>query len=178
MVLRRVIVALTGTPGTGKSSVAAELERRGYFVVRLDRFAEEHKLISGFDAARGTREVDIEALDREVHVPAKIGFLVGHYAHRLSVDLTIVLRCHPRTLRERLQARGWPEGKIKENLEAEAIDIITQEATARGPFVYEIETTSETPEAVAGVVLEILQGKTQGREPGRIDWTDEVLSWY
>src|SRR2546426_6476882 len=172
MVLRGVIVALTGTPGTGKSSVATELERRGYYVVRLDRFAEEHKLISGFDAARGTREVDIEALDREVHVPAKIGFLVGHYAHRLSVDLTIVLRCHPRTLRERLQARGWPEGKIKENLEAEAIDIITQEATARGPFVYEIDTTSETPEAGAGGGREILQAQTQGREARRPDWTD------
>ena len=173
-----MLVALTGTPGTGKSSVAADLERRGYYVILLDRFAEEHKLVSGFDAVRGTREVDIEALDREIHVPMKLGFLVGHYAHRLSVDLTIVLRCHPRTLRDRLRARRWADEKVKENIEAEAIDTITQEATARGPFVYEIETTSETPEAVAGVVLDILQGKTQGREPGRIDWTDEVLSWY
>lgn len=176
--MRGVLVALTGTPGTGKSSVAADLERRGYVVVRLDRFAEERKLISGFDTARGTREVDIEALDREIHVPAKLGFLIGHYAHRLSVNLAIVLRCHPKVLADRLKARGWPDAKVRENVEAEAIDAITQEAVGRLPFVYEIDTTRSTPEAVAGVVLEILQGKTAGREPGHVDWTDEVLSWY
>ena len=173
-----MLVALTGTPGTGKSSVAAELERRGYAVVGLDRFAEEHKLITGYDAARRTKEVDVEALDREVRVPAKLGFLVSHYAHLLSVNLAIVLRCHPRVLADRLRARGWPEPKVRENVEAEAIDAITQEAAARLPFVYEIETTSATPEAVAGIVLDILQGKVAGREPGHLDWSDEVLSWY
>jgi len=30
-----MMVGLTGTPGTGKSSVAAELERRGHRVVHL-----------------------------------------------------------------------------------------------------------------------------------------------
>jgi len=173
-----MLVALTGTPGTGKSTVAAELARRGYTVVLLDRFAEEHKLISGFDAARGTKEVDVEALDRELRVPAKVGFLVAHYAHRLSVNLAIVLRCHPKVLADRLRARGWPDAKVRENVEAEAIDVITQEAVARLPFVYEIDTTSSTPEATATAALDILQGKVQGREPGRLDWSGEVLSWY
>ncbi len=173
-----MLVALTGTPGTGKSSVAAELERRGYVVVALDRFAEERKLVTGYDAVRGTKEVDVDALDREIRVPAKLGFLVGHYAHLLSVNLAIVLRCHPKVLAERLRARGWAAPKVQENVEAEAIDAITQEAVARLPFVYEIETTMTTPEAVAGVALEILQGKVAGREPGRLDWSDEVLSWY
>ena len=173
-----MLVALTGTPGTGKSSVAAELERRGYAVVSLDRLAEERKLVDGYDAARRTKEVDVEALDKEIRVAAKLGFLVAHYSHLMSVNLAIVLRCHPRILAERLKARGWPGAKVRENVEAEAIDVITQEALGRLPFVYEIDTTSTTPEAVAGVVLEILQGKVAGREPGHLDWSDEVLSWY
>ena len=173
-----MLVALTGTPGTGKSSVAAVLERRGHYVLHLDRFAEEHKLIEGFDEARGTREVDVDALDREVRVPAELGFLVGHYAHLLSVDLAVVLRCHPRTLEERLRSRGWPEPKVHENVEAEAIDAITQEAVARLSAVYEVDTTSATAEDSATAVLGILQGKTEGREPGHVDWSDEVLSWY
>jgi adenylate kinase len=173
-----MLVALTGTPGTGKTSLASELERQGYFVLSLDRLAEERKLVTGYDAARGTKEVDVEALDREIRVPAKLGFLVAHYAHRMSVNLAIVLRCHPKVLGERLRARGWAAAKVQENVEAEAIDVITQEAVARLPFVYEIDTTSTTPEAVAGVVLEILQGKVAGREPGHLDWSDEVLSWY
>ncbi len=176
--MRGVLVALTGTPGTGKSSVAAVLGSRGYYVLPLDRLAEERKLIAGFDAARGTREVDVDALDREVRVPAKLGFLVSHYAHLLTVDMAVVLRCHPRTLGERLRARGWPDAKVRENVEAEAIDTITQEAAARLKEVYEVDTTSATPEASAGAVLGILRGKTEGHEPGHVDWTDEVLSWY
>jgi len=172
-----VRVALTGTPGTGKTSVAEILVRRGYHVVYLDRLAEERKLIVGIDPARNTREVDIEALDEAVEVPVKLGFLVGHYSHLLSVNLAIVLRCHPRALAERLRARGWPEAKVRENVEAEAIDVITQEAVARVPYVYEIETTSSAPEDSATAVLRILQGRTDGHEPGRFDWSDEVLSW-
>ena len=173
-----MLIALTGTPGTGKSSVAAELERRGYSVVLLDRFAEEHKLISGFDEARGTKEVDVEAVDRELRVPAKVAFLVGHYAHLLSVNLAVVLRCRPKVLADRLRARGWADAKVRENVEAEAIDAITQEAVDRLPFVYEVDTTATTPPATADAVLEILQGKVRGREPGRLDWSDEVLTWY
>src|SRR5438034_4561649 len=173
-----MLVALTGTPGTGKSTVAAELARRGYTVVLLDRFAEEHKLISGFDAARGTKEVDVEVLDRELRVPSKVGFLVAHYAHRLSVNLAIVLRCHPKVLADRLRARGWPDAKVRENVEAEAIDVITQEAVGRLPYVFEVDTSQASADKTAAMILSILQGKTQGHEPGSIDWTSEVLSWY
>lgn len=177
--LARVVrVALTGTPGTGKSSVGSLLADRGYYVLYLDRLAEERNLITGVDEARGAREVDVERLDREIQVPAKLGFLVSHYAHRMSVNIAIVLRCHPRTLAKRLQSRGWPEPKIRENVEAEAIDVITQEAAERLPFVYEIDTTDRAPADIAGVVLEILQGRFTGHEAGSVDWSDEVLSWY
>lgn len=173
-----VLVALTGTPGTGKSSVAAILERRGYYVLSLDALAKEWNLITGIDQARGSLEVDIERLDHEIRVPAKVGFLVAHYAHRMSVNLAIVLRCHPRTLASRLRTRGWSEAKVRENVEAEAIDVITQEAADRLPFVYEIDTTEASSEETAETVLKILQGQFQGHEAGSVDWSDEVLSWY
>ncbi|HKZ99636.1 MAG TPA: adenylate kinase family protein [Thermoplasmata archaeon] len=171
-------VALTGTPGTGKTSVAEILARRGYYVVHVSRLAEERGLIVGFDAMRNAREVDVGSLDRAVQVPAKLGFLVGHYAHLLSVTLAVVLRCHPQTLAKRLRNRGWPDAKIRENVEAEAIDVITQEAVARLPFVYEIDTTDLLPEQTAMMVVQILQGRLAGHEAGSVDWSDEVLSWY
>lgn len=171
-------VALTGTPGTGKSSVGSALERRGYLVIDLDEAARREGAIVGRDEARQTDEVDVDALRRVLRIPAKVAFLKGHYSHRMDVNLAIVLRCRPSVLRGRLEARGWPEEKVRENVEAEAIDVILQEASSRLPFVFEIDTTAATAAQTAERVLAILQGKGEGHEPGSIDWSDEVLSWY
>lgn len=173
-----VLVAITGTPGAGKSSACAALADRGYPVVRLDEVAREGGFVVGRDEARDTDEVDIDALRENLRVPAKIAFLTSHYAHRMNVDLAVVLRCRPSVLRERLQARGWPPEKIRENVEAEAIDVILQEAVEALDRVYQVDTTSLTPAQTAGQILEILQGKTAGHEPEAVDWSEEVLSWY
>lgn len=173
-----VLIAVTGTPGTGKSSACAVLERRGYAVVDLDEVARREHLIVGHDDVRDSDEVDVDALRENLRVPAKIAFLRSHYAHEMAVDMAVVLRCSPAVLRKRLEARGWPAEKIQENVEAEAIDVITQEAVERLPLVYEIDTTSSTPSQTADAILGILRGKTQGHEPGHVDWSQEVLSWY
>jgi len=46
------------------------------------------------------------------------------------------------------------------------------------PFVFEIDSTNATAAQTAERVLAILQGKREGHEPGSVDWSDEVLSWY
>jgi adenylate kinase len=173
-----VWIAVTGTPGTGKTSTCEVLARRGYAVVDLDAAAREAGVIVGRDEARGTDEVDVDGLRERLHVPAKVAFLKSHYAHRMDVNMAVVLRCRPSVLRTRLEARGWSPAKVRENVEAEAIDVILQEAVARLPFVFEIDTTHATPDETARAVLEILQGETAGHAPGSVDWTSEVLSWY
>lgn len=173
-----MLVAITGTPGTGKSTTCDVLASRGYVVIDLDEVARQEGLVLGRDEARGTDEVDVDAMRAQLRVPAKIAFLKGHYSHLMDVNLVVVLRCRPSALRARLEARGWSSEKVRENVEAEAIDVITQEAVGRIPFVYEIDTTEFPPERASDAVLEILQGKTKGHEPGSIDWSDEVLSWY
>lgn len=173
-----MICALTGTPGTGKSAVAALLARRGYHTVDLSAYAREHGFISGRDVARATDEVDVEALGRSLRLDAKMAFLVGHFAHRLPANAVIVLRCRPAVLRKRLEARGWPPSKVRENVEAEAIDLITQESVKRTPRVYEVDTTDLTSEQSTAEVLGILMGDTEGHAAGSIDWSAEVMSWY
>lgn len=173
-----VLVAVTGTPGTGKSSSCEVLARRGYAVVDLDDVARQHGFIVGRDEARQTDEVDVDALRENLRIPAKIAFLRSHYSHLMDVNLAVVLRCRPSLLRRRLEARSWPPAKVRENVEAEAIDLITQEAVGRLPLVYEVDTTDRTPEQTADAILGVLQGRTAGREPGSVDWSEEVLSWY
>lgn len=173
-----MLVAVTGTPGTGKTTTCDVLARRGYVILDLDEVAREGGFVVGRDEARGSDEVDVDKLREALRVPAKIAFLRSHYAHEMAVDLAVVLRCSPAVLRERLEARGWPPAKVRENMEAEAIDVVTQEAVERLSLVYEVDTTRRTAEETADAILGILRGKTEGHEPGSVDWSDEVLSWY
>jgi len=173
-----MLVAVTGTPGTGKSSACDVLARRGYLVVDLDDLARKEGLVTGRDEIRETDEIDVDALREGLHVPAKVAFVKSHYSHRMDVDVAIVLRCRPSVLRTRLETRGWSAAKVRENVEAEAIDAILQEAVEHLKSVYEVDTTEATPQETAQAILGILQGKTTGHEPGTVDWTSEVLSWY
>ena len=173
-----MLVAVTGTPGTGKSSVCDVLARRGYLVVDLDDLARKEGLVTGRDEIRETDEIDVDALREGLHVPAKVAFVKSHYSHRMDADVAIVLRCRPSVLRTRLETRGWSAAKVRENVEAEAIDAILQEAVEHLKSVYEVDTTEATPQETAQAILGILQGKTTGHEPGTVDWTSEVLSWY
>lgn len=155
------------------------LGRRGYLVIDLDVFAREAGLIVGRDEARRADEVDIDALRKRLVAPAKLAFLRAHYSHWMDANVAIVLRCRPSVLRERLVARGWPEAKVAENVEAEALDVILQEAVGRIPSVFEVDTTSSTPSQAADATLAILSGKTQGHAPGSLHWDySEVKGWY
>ncbi|MGD1060678.1 MAG: adenylate kinase family protein [Methanomassiliicoccales archaeon] len=172
-------LAISGTPGTGKTATASILASRGMDVVELNLFANEHGLLGKIDRKRKAREIDVEKLD-EALLKERTGdvVLVGHIAHFLSADRIVVLRTRPSVLRKRLEARDYSESKVKENLEAEACDVILIESLDRSKKVYEIDTTERTPEETADAIEDILAGKTKKYEPGHVDWSEEVLGWY
>ena len=51
------------------------------------------------------------------------GFVEGHIAHLLPCDRIVVLRCRPDELKKRLAQRKYREKKIRENADAEALDV-------------------------------------------------------
>ncbi|MEK6851512.1 MAG: dephospho-CoA kinase, partial [Candidatus Thermoplasmatota archaeon] len=65
-----MLVAVTGTPGTGKSSVCDALARRGYHVVDLDAAAKELGLTEADED--GETVVDVDALARQIRVTTKV----------------------------------------------------------------------------------------------------------
>ncbi len=172
-----MIVALTGTPGTGKTTVARILEKK-YRVIYLKDFKDTRVY---YDEARDTYVVDIDMLREKIeHMELEGDVIIeGHYSHEMPVDMAIVLRCHPDELKRRLARRGYRDIKIMENVEAEAMGIIAEECLAKFPEekVFEIDTSILTPEQVADAVNRIISG--EGEEyRRRISYMGEILKWY
>ncbi len=168
------VIAITGTPGVGKSSVADALKRRGYTVLSVNELAERLGCILGEE--EGCKIVDVEELARRIReiLPEGRVFLEGHLSHMLNPDLIIVLRCNPVVLKDRLEKRGWKEEKVLENVEAEIVDSILIEAIETGKDVYEVDSTNMSPEEVANVIEKIIEGKGEEYKPGKIDWISVI----
>jgi len=173
-----MLTALTGTPGTGKTTVATALHAQGIKVLEVNDLAKRHGLLRCKDAARDSYELDMDevqdALDREGFSE---GVLIGHLSHLLDVDMVIVLRCHPDVLASRLEVRGWPVAKVRENALAESLDIILSEAIDSGSPVFELNTTELSQEETASAVLAMLAGEKEKYAVGNIDWSEEALKW-
>lgn len=155
-------VAVTGTPGTGKST-ATELLKTGVDVAHLNDVIREEGLTTGHDSDRGSAIADLDAVADWLDGRDGIIF-ESHLAHRFSADRVVVCRCHPETLETRLAERGESAESIAENAESEALDIVLGEAVDEHgtESVYEIETTDRTPEEVADEIQAVIDGD---REP-------------
>jgi len=152
-----MIISISGTPKTGKTSVAKALAKKlGWRLVSLNGLAKEKKLYAGYDRSRKSRIVDIKKLRSEV---AKISrrernlILESHYSHDMPCDVAVILRTSPGELMERMKRAGWNRRKIEENVEAEIMEVVKGEALESAKRVLEIDTTGKKPEWVAGQIV-------------------------
>ncbi|OYR79073.1 adenylate kinase, partial [Halorubrum distributum] len=114
-------VAVTGTPGTGKSTATALLEGE-YDVIHLnDRIKSDDGLWTERDDDRDTLVADLDAVREDLGDWS--GVLDSHLAHRFDVDRLVVLRCRPETIESRLETRGESPETAAENAESEALDV-------------------------------------------------------
>ncbi|WP_306058271.1 adenylate kinase family protein [Natronococcus wangiae] len=169
-------VAVTGTPGTGKTTATELLEPRladrddALEVVHLNEVLDEEELYTEIDADRESKIADLDALaawldDREDAV------IESHLAHHFDADRVAVLRCQPVTLEQRLLERGETRAKATENAESEALDVILAEAVEEHGLesVYEIDTTDLAPEGVADE-LEAVVASDRKPSAGEVDF--------
>ena len=179
-----MIVALTGTPGIGKTSVSDILKKNHYFIVDLNQLITEKGFISEFDEKRKSNIVDLNKLDDYIKkLFSKKDFVIieGHLSHLLGcIDKIIILRCHPFELKKRLLNKNWNYDKINENVEAEILDIILCEAVdIHGKEnIYEIDTTGLTIVDVYKIILEIIEYKFTSINKykiGCIDWSENIF---
>jgi adenylate kinase len=173
-------IALTGTPGTGKSSTVRQLGGQTPVVelrtLALTLGAGRRRIDRGID-------VDLPALRRAFRRYVRghpTGIVVGHLAHFLPVSGVVVLRCHPAELARRLRRSRRSGRERNANVLSEALDIVLVEALAQGVPVHEIDTTGRTVASVARTVRRIVSRRGPARF-GRVNWladprvTEELL---
>jgi len=164
-----MMIALSGTPGTGKTSVGEELEKRGVKVTKAGDTVNDYRI--GRDPDRDTDIIDDERWALEFR--PVYGLIEGHISHLLPADRVIIFRCRPEILMDRLKTRNYSKAKIRENVEAELLDVILIEALEihGSEKIYEIDTTGQDISSLADQVIEVIKG-TATPSSGLVDWLE------
>ena len=99
-------------------------------------------LYDSYNRSLKSYEVDVKKLRlflRDLITAAKKlghGLVIdSHFSHEAPpslVDECFVVKCDLKTLKRRLQKRGYSQRKIRENLDAEILDVCMVEACERG----------------------------------------------
>ncbi len=168
-------LALTGTPGTGKTTVTALLAVTGVVLESVEQLAERHGCIGDVDPVDGARPVDLDALSASLGgewsaPPDEITVIDGHLSHHLPVDAVIVLRCSPNVIEDRLRARGYSEAKISENCEWELLGGAWNEARGDIPWIEFDSSLDSAEQIVAALGNWMADGFKTASRDSVIDW--------
>jgi len=168
------LIGITGTPGTGKKTIAPLVASRlGVLCRSLNELAESFGLVGG---AEDELEVDTEALRKKI-APLRMepsivyGHLLPYALAKSSVARVVVLRCEPSALKQRLLARGYLPERVVQNVEAELIGLVASDsysAFGRG-LTAEFDTTATKASVASRLIVPIIRGEERGSPA--IDWT-------
>jgi adenylate kinase len=145
--IKAKVIAVSGTPGTGKTTVAKALAKAlKYSYVDVKKLIEDKKLGLGYDKKRQCLVVDPKKVNKALieAVGKKDSVVDSHLSHYLPpkyVELCIITTCKLGELEKRLKKRGYPKGKIRENLDAEIFEVCRCEAIDMGHELLVIDTT-------------------------------------
>jgi adenylate kinase len=170
-------IFITGTPCTGKTTLASKLNGR---LIKINDLAISHNFVMGIDEEKGYKVIDIDELSRHVYEITRdcdeTLIFEGHLSHLCDgADKVIVLRVRPEILEGRLRERNYSDVKIRENLEAEALGVCSAEAYEKySDRVYELDISNlEIDEAVYLIEGVIADG---GDYPvGSVDFMDWLI---
>ena len=177
------VIFISGTPCVGKTTLASELSKRlGANLVKINELAINNNLVLGIDNKKGYKIIDIDKLDVVLGKiidkldSDKLLIVEGHLSHLCSgADKIIILRVHPTILEKKLASRDYSESKIRENLEAEALDVCGVEAyETYDEDVCEINVSNLAIDEIINHVVDVIFDK-KDFPFGEIDFLDWLI---
>ena len=154
------VIVITGTPGTGKSSLCRRVEKLlNAKHLDISAIAKENGYVDSYDEKLETHVLDegklLDHLERELATSSEVVLLDYHscglfperwvMGHPQSV--VVVLKCSTESLFDRLSDRGYSVKKRQENMEAEIFRICEDEARMSYPegkvFSFENNTNED-----------------------------------
>lgn len=177
-----MMIIITGTPGTGKTTVTRILrEQLDATFISVNYLLDNYDLNLGTDEKRGYKIVDINKMIPIIDViqeenSGKDIIFEGHLAQDYpNADMVIVLRCKPDILEERLKTRNWRKEKVHENVSAEILGVCTSESyDSYGDNVQEIDTSSSSASEIADIIVKIMN-KEEVYPLGEIDFLEDYF---
>jgi len=178
--MNKRVILITGTPCTGKTTVAQQLTAKlDALYINLTEFAERHSLTLGEDKERKTTIIDEERMRQKlaetINATDNANIIIdGHYASAVTPpNLTthvFILRRNPKELKQLMQKCGFEGAKLWENLSAEILDTCLIEAiqTQQGK-VCELDATGKTVEETVSDITDVLE-KGKKCYSGIVDW--------
>ncbi len=145
------ITVVTGTPGTGKTTVAQKLAEQQHAVyIDVNEIIKSNKLKEGYDKKRKSAIIDTKKLNnilikiikeaRKKGISLVIDSHLSHYLPKKLINRCIVTKTQLNKLKKRLKKRGYHKEKIQENLECEIFNVCFEEAKEEGHKVKIVET--------------------------------------
>jgi adenylate kinase len=163
-----LVIAITGTPGSGKTSFAQSLSKEtGIRPIEVNDIVEAKGLFTGTDE-HGSKIVKMQELKKEIKAlikkeppEARGVILVGHLLAdlQLDYDITVVTRSNLKILVKRMEERGYNKEKLKENLVSESIDYCGVQAAEKSKETYEAESEADKAR-LSTYIRERLLGKS------------------
>jgi len=148
-------IAVTGVPCVGKTTVSKLLAKKlGYKYVSVNDLAERLDAYIGYDDVLQSKIVNMSKLKKAVNAIKEDFVLDGHFSHHFDVDVVVVLRCKPNILLKRLKKK-YPknEKKVRENLDAEILGVITSEVLEMRKKFFEVDVSKKKKEKIVEEIL-------------------------